>query len=112
MLNKTQTHWISVGDTLTPLGAALKQSNKAVVLTGKSVEFKLVRDDGQVVQDWTADGVTIVDETAGKVQYDFQPADVNEAGNFYGFFRVGLGGEWDTFPPDGRRLRITITAAA
>jgi len=105
-----------VGDTKEPLGAILERDGVAVDLSAaEAVEFKMVRDDGTVVRDWTAGA--FVDKSAGKVQFDFEAADVATAGIHWGWFRVGLGGEWDTFPVKGqnftaRGFRIAINAAS
>ncbi len=48
----------------------------------------------------------------GAVQYDFQTADVDSAGTFGLYFRVYSGSEFDTFPCDGRRLEVVVTAAS
>ena len=52
----------------------------------------------------------MTDATTGKVQYDFQTADVASAGTFYGWFTVYSGTEHDTYPVGGRKLVIEIAA--
>ena len=109
-VNSETTHHVTKGDTATPLGATLTQGGSARDLTGETVEFKLVRDDGLVKLNWTA--ASIVTATSGTAQYDFQAADVSEAGEFWGYFRAKTsGGEYSTFPSDGRKLRVVIHEA-
>lgn len=108
------THEIAVGDTLTPLGARLRQLGTSGVyedvnLTDKTVTFKMVAEDGTVVVPETSTGVTVVTASEGKVKYDFAAEDVDEAGVFYAWFRVAdTGGETDTFPRGGRQFKIII----
>lgn len=109
-VNAETTHHVTKGDTATPIGATLTQAGSARDLTGETVEFKMVRRDGRVKVNWT--GATIVTAASGTAQYDFQAADVNEAGEFFGYFRAKTsGGEYTTFPADGRKLRVVIYEA-
>lgn len=115
MIVHDQTHEMVVGDTYLPLGAVLMRDGAAVNLTGLTVQFRLVADGGTVKRDWT--NAAIVDAAAGKVQYDFQAADVDTAGVYWAWFRIGSGGEWATFPAAGdggkaRSFRVLINAAA
>lgn len=108
-----QTHYISVGDTLTPLGVQLKQRDSngtlsVVSLSGKTVKFTMCNSAGTKIVDEGTTGVTVVDATNGKVQYDFQVADVATAGTFYAWFTVYSGAERDTYPAGGRKLVIQI----
>jgi hypothetical protein len=112
-----QIHYVTVGDTLTPMGAQLKQRGAdgtyaAVDLTGLTVKFSLVAEDGTLVVDETTTGVTVEDAEEGKVSYDFQAADVDTAGTYYGWFHVYDSTERDTYPVDGRKFRIEISEAA
>ena len=112
-----ETHRITVGDTLTPMGVQLKQRNTsgvlaAVNLTGATVKFSMVAEDGTVIVDEATTGVTVTDAEEGQVQYDFQAADVEEAGTFYGWFTVYSSGERDTYPKGGRKFVIEISAMA
>lgn len=110
-------HELTVNDTLRPLGCQLQyeDSTGAIVnvnLTGLTVKFKMVADNGTVKVAETA--ATVIDPLTGQVQYDFQSADVNTAGIFWGWFIVfgGVGGlERDTYPV-GRKLCIVIKQAA
>jgi hypothetical protein len=111
-----EKHSLTVGDTLTPLGCQLKQVNASGVLTpvslaGATVKFKMSDTDGVIVVTETETGVTVVDATTGKVSYDFQAADVDTAGIYYGRFVVYSGLEKDTYPI-GNKLVIEIVAAA
>ena len=111
----SNTHTISVGDTLTPLAVQLKQRDangtlSAVVLTGLTVKFQMVNSAGSTVVAETTTGVTVVDATTGKVQYDFQAADVATKGTHYAWFTVYSGAEKDTYPAGGRKLVIEIIA--
>lgn len=111
----TIVHHLSVGDTLTPVGATLKQRNTsgvlaAVNLTGKTVKFRMVDDAGTVVVNDAA--ATVVTAESGTVQYDFAAGDVDTAGTYWGWFLVYSGSEFDTFPAEGRALKIIIHSAA
>lgn len=110
----TVQHDITVGDTLTPLAVQLKQKNasgtlEAVNLSGLTIKFSMCDDAGTVIVDEATTGVTVTDASSGKVQYDFQAADVDAAGTFYGWFHVYNGAERDTFPAGGRNLIINIS---
>jgi hypothetical protein len=112
-MSKSHTHFVGVGDTLTPIGVTLKQGGTAVDVTGLTIKCKLVNaDTDAVVTDWTTTGASIVSATAGTVQYDFAAADVASAGTFYLYFRVYSGAEFDTYPSDGRKLKIEVTNSA
>ena len=109
-----ETHDVTSGDTLTPMGCQLKQRNAAgtlaaVNLTGLTVKFTLVKEDGTVVVDEDEAGVTVTDATNGKVEYDFPGTAVVDAGDYYGWFTVYFGGERDTYPQKGRRFKIVIS---
>ncbi|MGC1273926.1 MAG: hypothetical protein WBC44_09480 [Planctomycetaceae bacterium] len=105
----TICHVLAVGDTLTPLGVALKRPDgTAVDLTGKTVKVYAVDVDGTEVIAETGTGITVTDDAAGEVQYDFQAADVATAREFYLYFRVYSGTERERFPPDAKRLVISV----
>ena len=111
----TQNHKIGLGDTLTPLGCQLKQLSAAGVLSvvdlsGLTVKFSMSDASGTLIVNEGTTGVTVTDAANGKVQYDFQTADVDTAGTFYGWFTVYSGTEHDTYPVGGRKLVIEISA--
>ncbi len=110
------THKIGVGDTLTPIGVQLKQKNNSGVLavvdlTGMTVKFKMVSSAGVVIVAETANNVSVTAAITGKVQYDFQAADVDTVGVYYLWFTAYTGAERDTFPVGGRELRLVISGA-
>ena len=112
-----ERHGISVGDTLTPLGVQLKQESSTGVLSvvnlaGLTVKFQMVSAAGTTKVAETVTGVSVTDSANGKVQYDFQTADVDTAGTFYAWFTVYSGTEHDTYPVGGRKLVIEISARA
>ena len=107
-----QRHYISVGDSLTPMAVQLIRKATtglyvAVNLTGLIVKFTLVDEAGTVIVAETTSGVSVTDAANGKVTYDFSTADVDE-GIFYGWFRAYNGTEYDTFPIGGRQLEIIV----
>lgn len=102
-----QEHEITAGDTRTPLGVVLTQDGDAIDLTGMTVKFKMVREDGKVIVAETDANVTVIDAQAGKVQYAFQDEDVLSHGVFFAWFTVYSSGKRDAIPP-GRRFRIKI----
>lgn len=114
-INDGPTHYMAVGDLRTALGRQLTQGRSPVDLSGLTVQAKMVQADanapsGTVVFDWQATGVTVVDAATGKVKYSFAASDVDTAGTFYLWFRIGDGTNWDTFPPGDRAIKIVITA--
>ena len=105
--NNRQTHHVSKGDTLSPLGVELvKPDGTAVDLRSRTVTFVMVDEDNTTVVD--GGSCTVTDAENGRVQYDFQAADVATAGTFFGWFRVTVDNQRDTFPPDGRKLKIEV----
>jgi len=109
----TERHTIAVGDTLTPLAVALKQRDAngalaAVNLTGLTVKFSMANSVGTLVVNEATAGVTVTNASTGLVQYDFQTADVANAGTFYGWFSVYSGDEKDTYPAGSKKLVIEI----
>lgn len=109
VLNKVTTHYVALTDTRTPIGRQLKQGNATFNATGLTVQTMMKADDNTLIHDWTATGASWNDATVSKAQYDFQAADVATAGTYWLFFRVGDGSEWDTFPPDGDKVRVVVT---
>lgn len=112
-----QSHVCTVGDTLSPMGVQLVREDGAggyavVDLTGLTVKFKMADREGTVVVAETVTGVSIIDATAGKVQYDFQATDVDTEGIFYAWFITYLGSEKSTYPADGRSFSIRVVTAA
>lgn len=106
-----ETHSRHVGDTLTALSVELQQENEsgvleAVDLTGKTVKFRMVNSAG--VEKVAESNATVISAAAGTAYYDFQAADVDTAGTYYGYFLVYSGGEFDTFPAVRRELKIVI----
>jgi len=109
-------HHHTVGDTLTPIGFQLRRQDangdwEYTDLTDKVVKFRMVDEDGTVIVDDSATGITITDAETGKGQYDFQAADVEAAGVFYAWVRVYDGTEVDTYPAGGRQLMIIMSGA-
>jgi hypothetical protein len=112
-----QTHQLSVGDTLTPLAAQLKQADATgalvpVALSGLTVKFSMANSAGTLIVNEATTGVSVTDAANGKVQYTFQAVDVTTAGTFYGWFTVYSGTSHDTYPIGGRTLAIVIDARA
>ena len=111
------THYIGVGDTLTPLRVTLKQRNnagalEAVDLTSLTCKFKMVANsDDSVKTAETASNVSVTNARNGIVQYDFQSADVDTSGTFWAWFMTYSGSEKDTYPANGRQLKVIISSA-
>lgn len=114
-----QVHYRTKGDTLTPIAAKLEQTDENGVLQpvnlngGFVPKFRMVDDNGVTKVAETEDNVTVTDAANGKVQYDFQTADVNTAGTFWAWFAVydSGGTERDSFPVSGKKLRVEIADA-
>ena len=113
-VNPIRTHRRTKGDTRTPLKIVIVDENEAAVnLSGLTLKFKMVRAAGTDKVAETASNVTVTDAANGEVQYDFQAADVDEAGEFFAWFIIEDGSsEKDHVPHDGRRLRVQIYNAA
>lgn len=105
-------HHVHVGDTLRPLGATLKRDvagvPTAVDLTGKTVKFAMFTTAGVAVVAETTAGVSVTDAEAGKVEYDFQSADVATVGTYYAYFIVEAASEQETFPPEQGRMQVVV----
>jgi len=106
MPNNLITHERMVGDTLIPITGKLVRNGAAVNLTGATVKFHMVKKDHTVVVNEAS--ATVVDATAGTVSYTFDPTEVDEADDYYGWFIVLSGTDTDTFPHDGNKLLIRI----
>jgi hypothetical protein len=99
-------HKRALGDTLSPLPVQLRIAGEVVDLTSKTVKFSLVDEEGTVIVAETSTGVTISVPLSGYAEYDFQSADVDAAGTYYGFFHVYSGSERDTYQPDGIKIIV------
>lgn len=106
-----------LGDTRTPAIFQIIVDSEPLDVTSLDVEFHMVSDAGVEKVAWTDVGAIIHDATAGKVEYTFAAGDVDTAGTYWGWFRVGTGNVWDTHPKqaddDGKargwKIRITTT---
>ena len=112
-MTRPEPHRRHITDTRTALSVQLKQKNEAgtdtvVDLTGLTVKFKLYDSAGTVVVSETQTGVTVSDAVTGKVDYDFQSANVATPGAYYGYFVVYDGSETDHFPVKSKDLIIEI----
>lgn len=115
--NAIQVHYLTDGDSLTPIGRTLKRGGAAVDGSALDLQTKLVDDGGAVIHDWSATGASWETASAGKAQYDWQGADLAafqaaaDGAVFWLWFRVASSGEYDTFPHDGRKLKIVVRKA-
>lgn len=93
------TFHIKRNDTYPPAEATLKSNGTAVDLTGASVRFHMLGQDGTVVVDAAA---TIEVAASGEVSYAWQAADTDEAGIYKCEWEVTYsGGGIQTFPNPG-----------
>jgi hypothetical protein len=100
-------HTRAVGDILTKLAITIQNDGVARDLTGKSVTFEMYTLAGVAVV--TGGSVTVSSPTLGEVEYDFQAADVANAGVFKAWFIVeDVGNEPDSYPDDDDGIQITI----
>lgn len=99
------------GDTLVSLYAQLMDgSGNAVNLTGQTVVFNMVTtSDG--TSKVSAASVTIITAATGEVRYDWAPADVDTADEYWGWFVRTSGGKTAHHPGQGHLLKIVIVAA-
>lgn len=95
-----QTTWyLDRGDTGAPIAQTLLDGNgNPVNLTGATVKFHMEDASGNVVVD-DSTHVTIVNAAGGQVSYQWQAADVANAGTFYARWIVTFaGGSIESFP--------------
>ena len=92
----------TVGDTRTPVGFQLFDV-QPVNINGLFVYFFMRKAAGAVKVPRTL--ISLVDGEVGKLQFDFAPEHVNEAGVFNAWLIVEEVGETTQFPI-GRNLRI------
>lgn len=104
------THEHHKGDTLTPLAAQFQRPDgSAVDITGDTIKFKMIKiSDGATKVALTNTGVTVNNASTGKVQYDFQAADVDTAGEYKAYFVRDNSGETEHFPTKTRDLLVII----
>ena len=108
-------HERRVGDTAKVYSAVLTYKSTAGVdtakdLTGLSVTFTMVNAATGVAK-VSAAAATIVTAASGIVSYDFQAADVDTAGVFWGSFIVTESAETDTYPASPAEGPIWIHSA-
>jgi hypothetical protein len=94
------------GDRRTPITGRLTQGGAVVNLTGMSVVFHMVKQDGTVKVNSQA--ASIVSAAAGTVSYAPTANDVDTAGEYFGWFIITESGKTDHFPHDGNKYQIVI----
>jgi len=114
-MTQNKPHERRVGDTVTTYDCLLKQRNSSGVetarnLTGLSVTFTMINAATGVAK-VSAVAATIVTAASGLVRYDFQAADVDTAGVYWGTFKVTDTAELDTFPVNPKQGVIWIHSA-
>ena len=103
-------HTVAIGDSLTPVGCQIlpSDSDTPVDLTGLTVKMLVTNLSGTTVVEETTTGVTVVDESTGKVSYDLPTAVNGTAGHYYLNFRVYSGTERDTYPSPIKQQRMQV----
>ena len=101
-MSANKPHERRVGDTTKVYSAVLTYKSTAGVdtakdLTGLSVTFTMINAATGVTK-VSAAAATIVTAASGIVSYDFQAADVDTAGIFWGTFVVTESAETDSYP--------------
>lgn len=96
-MSKPADFYIKRGDRLPVLGRTLRFTDgTAIDLTGCTVRWKMMTKVGGVVK---VDAVaTVVSASGGRVEYAWQTADTEVAGDFIG--------EWRVVYPDGKVLTV------
>lgn len=99
--------YIKQGDTAPAWDDTLKDNDgNPINLTGAGVRFHMAPQDFTEAKVDAA--AVIVDAANGKVRYNWQTADTDEAGDFYAEWEVThASGQIETFPNDGYR-HVTI----
>lgn len=108
-------HERRVGDTTKVYSAVLTYKSTAGVdtakdLTGLSVTFTMI-NAATLATKISAQAATIVTAASGIVSYDFQAADVDTAGVYWGSFKVTESAETDTYPASPAEGPIWIHSA-
>jgi hypothetical protein len=96
----------TVGDRGRPIRALLLHADGTPIddLETSTITFRMVAPDGAAKVDDAA--ALVEDPDAGAVRYDWTAADVDTVGEFFAWFRREQDGLTETFPPDGRTLRV------
>lgn len=100
-------YWIALGDTLPTLNATLLAGGEAYDLTGCTVQLRYRKRGSTTTLTKSA---TVVDATAGTVQYAWQSGDLTEAGTYEVQWRVTDGSDTYTFP-NGDPASFEVRAA-
>jgi hypothetical protein len=100
---------VSSGTTL-PAGLAASTRYFARNVTPNFFQVSLT-PNGAIVDITDAGTGTHSFYIVGSIQKEFLAADVDTAGDYYGWFVCTESAENDTFPNDGRKLCIRITEA-
>ncbi len=114
--NVVVTKNFTVGDRRTPIADTLERllddgvTTAPVDLTGCTVAFKMIAEDGTVKVNSAA--AVIDDEDNGEVSYLWQAADVDTEGLFYYWWIVTQSGKTEHYPADGRKRIARFHAAA
>jgi hypothetical protein len=99
-----KTFTIKKGDTAPPLAIQIVQDsdNLPLDLTSATATFTMYRnEDGSSVKT-NASTATIYAASDGKVRYDWDAADTDTPGTYYGEFTITLqSGKKTTSPPEG-----------
>lgn len=101
--------FLKKGDTAEPLVRILEDQLGAVTLGGAVIRFQMRAADSPTTK---VDALAVADlNVTGKVSYDWQSADVDTAGLFFGEFKVTFaGGKVATFPNGEDYIEIEIGA--
>ena len=107
MPNSMILHERMIDDRQVPITGKLVRGGAVVDLTGKTVLFHMVKKDGTVIVN--EQSATVVSASGGTVKYNPAAGDVDEDGEFYGWFITVDGSSLrDTFPHDGHKFLIRI----
>ncbi len=95
-------YFIKEGDLEPPIEAYLQYADgTAINVTGKTVNFKWRLRDNDLAT-LNSGAATVVDGPTGHVKYDWQTAETNVPGAYYGEFEVTISaGRTITFPNTG-----------
>lgn len=106
-------HERAIGDILSKFAIQLTRAGEPADLNNKVVKFTMFDPDGDVIvalPSGVTSNVTVTDPDLAYVEYDFVANDVDEAGDFYGYFKVydNTGAEPETFPASDDAILIRI----
>lgn len=104
-----KVHERSVGDTLRTLPVEIQRDGVAISIGSSDVvKFEMVSACGTVKIAETETGIQYTDRAAGQIDFAFSASQVDEEGEFYGYFYHYVGAQKERAPVERQKLKIVI----